>query len=96
MKKSLSWESSSKEEDDCPWGEGYQSLKVAYGLLMMLSDHCDFLVIENEGSKAREQYRVGIHLLDPETGCWVASMSSGHASVQNSPECILVSGDPCK
>ena len=74
MKKSFSWESSSKEEDDCMWSERYQALKIAYSLLMMLSDYCDFLVIQNKGSKAREQYRVGIHLLDPETDSWLACL----------------------
>ena len=63
---------------------------------MVLRSHILFYFTQNMRSNPREQDRIGVHLLDTETGCRVCSVGAGKPSVENSTKSFLVSRDAGK
>ena len=81
MLKGCTRKSSSKEVYYSTWSEGKQTLEIADGFLVMLTNNVDLLIIEDKRSKAREEDRVGVHLLDLQTCCRITSVRPSHSSV---------------
>ena len=72
---------------------GVQSEKALQGNLVVVVEHLQLLVIEDQGSEATEEYWNTVKLMNPEAGGRVAMVAAGKASRENSMEGSCMSTD---